>query len=112
MGYRTRRAATELKALSIRWHEIELSKLNEINLKLEKIMATQDEMAIEMATITAQIAKIGEESKATLQKVADLEAVLATQGGVTPALQTAFDALKSQVTVVDNLIPDAPPPVV
>lgn len=112
MGYRTRRATTELKALSIRWHEIELSKLNEINLKLEKIMQSQEEMAIEMTAIAAQVAKIGEESKATLQKVADLEAVLATQGGVTPALQTAFDALKSQVLIVDNLIPDAPPPVV
>lgn len=112
MGYRTRRAITELKALCTKQHETELLKINELNLKLEKIMGTQDEMAIEMAAVTAQIAKIGEESKTTLQKVADLEAALATQGGVTPALQAAFDALKSQVVIVDALIPDAPPPVV
>lgn len=98
-----------LIALLIKQHKSQLSKLNELDNQLKEIMANQTDMAAEMATITAQIAKIGEESKATLQKVTDLEAALANQGGVTPALQTAFDALKAQVTVVDNLIPDAPP---
>lgn len=109
MGYRTRLALTELKALIIKHHETELSKINELNNQLKTIMSTQSEMAAEMATITAQVAKIGEESKATLQKVADLEAALGNQTGVTPALQSAFDALKAQVTVVDDLIPDVPP---
>lgn len=108
MGYRTRRAITELKALCIKQHETELSKINELNLKLETIMGKQIDMANEMAAITAQVAKIGEESKATLQKVADLEAALATQDSVTPALQDAFNALKNQVIIVDDLIPDSP----
>jgi hypothetical protein len=112
MGYRTRRAISELKALCIKQHGIELLKIHELNLKLETIMGKQIDMAQEMAAITAQVAKIGEESKATLQKVADLEAALAAQDSVTPELQTAFDALKAQVTVVDDLIPDATPPVV
>lgn len=73
-------------------------------------MAKQSEMAADMATVTAQIAKIGEESKKTLQKVTDLETALGNQEDVSPELQSAFDALKAQVTVVDDLIPDAPAP--
>lgn len=99
-----------LITLAIKHHKSQLSKLNELDNQLKEIMAKQSDLAQEMATITAQVAKIGEESKATLQKVADLEAALASQDNVTPELQAAFDALKSQVTVVDDLIPDAPQP--
>jgi hypothetical protein len=79
-----------------------------IHQKLSKIMSTQQEIADGLAALTSQVAKIGEESKVTLQKVIDLEAALANQDNVSPALQSAFDALKAQVTVVDDLIPDAP----
>lgn len=71
-------------------------------------MGKQADLAADMATVTAQIAKIGVESTATLQKVKDLEDALANQDNVSPELQNAFDALKAQVTVVDDLIPDAP----
>jgi len=81
--------------------------INHITKKTLKIMAKQSELAQELAAITAQIAKIGTEVTATLQKVADLEAALANQDAVSPELQAAFDALKTQVTVVDDLIPDA-----
>jgi phosphoribosylformimino-5-aminoimidazole carboxamide ribonucleotide (ProFAR) isomerase len=76
--------------------------------KLNKIMSTQQEIADGLTQATEQLKKIGTESTATLKKVIDLEAALANQPGVTPELQTAFDALKVQVQVVDDLVPDAP----
>lgn len=76
--------------------------------KLNSISMTQEELAQGLADVTAQVAKIGVESKTTLQKVSDLEAALAGQDNVSPAVQTAFEALKAQVQVVDDLIPDAP----
>ena len=68
-------------------------------------MSTQAELAAEILIVKEQVSKIGVETSVTLQKVADLEAALANQGSVTPELQSAFDALKVQVTVVDDLIP-------
>jgi len=72
-------------------------------------MSNQTDIAQGLTALTAQVAKIGEESKATLQKVADLEAAI-NNAPVTPELQAAFDALKAQVILVDDLIPDAPAP--
>lgn len=69
-------------------------------------MSTQQELATQLNEITAQVSKIGTETTALVQKVADLEAALANQSNVTPELQAAFDALKAQVTVVDDLVPD------
>ena len=68
-------------------------------------MATQAEIAqgiadatAQLQAVAAQVAKVGSETAVTLQKVADLEVVIASLGGtVDPALQTAFDALKTQV---------------
>lgn len=76
--------------------------------KLEKIMATQAELAQTLADVSAQVAKIGTETSATLQKVADLEAALASAGEVSAEVQAAVDALKAQVQVVDDLVADAP----
>lgn len=73
-------------------------------------MAKQSEMATDMKAVTAQVAKIGEESKKTLAVVAELQAVIDGLDNVTPELQAAFDALKIQVTAVDDLIPDTPAP--
>lgn len=91
-------------------HRIELAKINELEHQLKHIAMKQSELAEQLTTITGQVAKIGTESAATLQKVADLEAALANQDNVTPEVQAAFDALKAQVTVVDDLVPDAPAP--
>lgn len=79
-----------------------------IHQKLEKIMSTQTEFAAQVQAISTQVAKIGEESKITLQKVIDLEAALANQDNVSPELQAAVDELKQQVQVVDDLVADAP----
>lgn len=94
-----------------------------LQLMKEQIMATQAEIAqgiadatAQLQAVAAQVAKVGSETAVTLQKVADLEVVIASLGGtVDPALQTAFDALKTQVQLVadataavDALVPDAP----
>jgi hypothetical protein len=76
--------------------------------ELQKIMATQSELAAQLTAIGVQLGKVASESSATLAKVAELEAALASAGNVTPELQAAFDALKSQVQLVDDLVPDAP----
>lgn len=82
-----------------------LTALNEIK---ELIMGTQTELAADIANVTAQVAKIGTETAALLQKVTDLQTIIDSQGGVSPELQAAVDALKAQITVVDDLVPDAP----
>jgi septal ring factor EnvC (AmiA/AmiB activator) len=74
----------------------------------KKIIMTQAELAEQMNEQTAKITKIGTESTKTLEKVAELEEALNNQDNVSPELQAAFDNLKAQVTVVDDLIPDAP----
>jgi uncharacterized coiled-coil DUF342 family protein len=96
-----------------------LSKIfDQINLlksKLEIMAKTQLELAEDVKAITAQLQKVGNESAKTLQKVEELQAVIDNLPNVTPELQTAFDELKTQAKVVDDLVPDAiepPPPVV
>ncbi len=73
-------------------------------------MATDAELAQGLADLTTQVAKIGTETQTLITKVADLEAALAASGTVDPAVQAAFDALKAQVTTVDDMVPDAPAP--
>lgn len=68
----------------------------------------QTELATQLAEITTTVNRIGEETKTTLTKVTELETALANQDNVTAEVQAAFDALKAQVTVVDELIPNAP----
>ncbi len=83
-----------------------VTPLNEIK---ELIMSTQAEVTELLNAATTQLQKIGAESAATLQKVLDLEAVIASMGtNVTPELQAAVDALRAQVQLVDDLVPDAP----
>ena len=75
------------------------------------IMTTSAEITQGLTDVTALVAKIGTESAATLQKVTELEAVIAASaaGTVSPELTAAFEALKAQVLVVDALVPDATP---
>lgn len=71
---------------------------------------TQAELAQDLRNVTEQIRKIGVETGATLQRVTDLETLLAGGGTVTPEVQTALDALKTQAQLTDDLVPDVPPP--
>lgn len=89
------------------FHELR-GLLIENNLKLDKIMAEQSELAAQLQEVTAQVAKISTETAATLQKVTDLEAALDAADDVSPEVQAAFDALKSQVQQLDDQVPDVP----
>jgi hypothetical protein len=81
---------------------------HELNAKVETIMATQTELAAELAAVTAKVAKIGLETATTLDKVVELEGALVAGGNTSPAVDEALTALKAQVQLVDDLIPDAP----
>jgi hypothetical protein len=76
--------------------------------KVNAIVTTQAELAADLTAVKDQITKIGAETTATLQKVADLETALGNAGNVSPEVQAAFDALKASVQAVDDLVPDAP----
>ncbi len=74
---------------------------------LEKLMSTQEELAASLAQVSEQVAKIGTETSTLVQKVDDLTAALAAAGNTTPEVDAALAALQAQVTVVDDLVPDA-----
>ena len=75
-----------------------------------RLMATQDELKVQLDEMTAQADKIGGETRTLLTRIEDLLVQLANAANVTPELQAAADALKAQLTVVDELVPDAPEP--
>ena len=83
-----------------------LRKLTTIHLKLDILMASQTELAAELAAKTAQIRKtIGE---ITSKLDALLEQINNAQ--VSPELRAAADALGTAVQAADDIVPDAPPP--
>lgn len=71
-------------------------------------MGKQQELAGELNKVTEQLKKIGTESAKTLDAVKKLEEQIANQE-VSAELQKAFDDLKAQVQIVDELVPDATP---
>jgi predicted nucleic acid-binding Zn-ribbon protein len=84
-----------------------------------EIIASLQDATAQLTATTEQLAKVGVETATTLQKVTDLETVIASLqasgAGVSPALVAAVDALKAQVlatqaatTAVDVLVADAP----
>lgn len=78
---------------------------------LHKIMATQSESAAQVQKLTDEVNKIGTETRSLLTKIDELMAIIASgQVQTSPELQAAIDALQAQVQVVDDLVPDAPPP--
>lgn len=70
-------------------------------------MSTQAELASSLTAISEQVAKIGVESGKTLEKVTALEDALRNAGNTTPEVDAALAALKAQVQIVDDLVPDA-----
>jgi len=80
-----------------------------INYKVGIIMASQEQLAADLNALTAQVAHIGSETSATLQKVVELEAALAAAGATTPEVDAALAALKAQAQATDELVPDAAP---
>lgn len=81
--------------------------LAEIRELKEIVMSTQAELAANLTEILATVTKVGDETRALIAKVADLEAAIATAGNTTPEVDAALQALRDQVAVVDALVPDA-----
>lgn len=75
---------------------------------LEKIMATQAQLADDLNKLNDQIKKIGAETSKTLQKVTDLEALLKAGGNTTPEVDAAMAAAKTSAQAADDLVPDQP----
>ncbi len=85
-------------------------KLRRLLRKVNVIMATQAQLTAQITALSDQVAKVGAETTKSLQMIADLQALIAAGGTVTPELQTAVDALAAQLKTVDDLIPDPPSP--
>jgi chromosome segregation ATPase len=83
--------------------------LSAITRKLTSIMTTQAELAQNLSNVATQVAKIGDETRTLLSRVADLTAALEAAGWTTPEVDAALAALQDQVGVVDALVPDAAP---
>jgi hypothetical protein len=66
-------------------------------------MATQAELAQDIANLTAQNDKARAE---VVGKIADLEAALAAGGPVSAEVEAAFAALKASVQADDDLVAD------
>lgn len=90
-------------------HQEMMRKLDALLVQGGRLMATQQEMVVQINGLKDQVAKIGTETSTLITKVNDLLAIIAA-GPVTPELQAAVDSLKAQVQVVDDLVPDPVPP--
>lgn len=79
-------------------------------LALRKVMVSQAQLASDLITVKESVAKIGNETSALVQKVADLEAAIGNAGETSPEVDSALQALKDQIQVVDELVADVPAP--
>ena len=77
-----------------------------IHERLDKIMATQTELAALLATIATQITKAKTEVIAKIQALTD---AVAAAGTVTPEVQAATEALAALAQQLDDIVPDVPP---
>lgn len=81
------------------------------------IMATQSELAADLKLVLAQQQKTAAEIAAvqaaqtlSLQKITELEAIIAAGGGPSQELIDAVAEVKAQAQIVDDLIPDVAAP--
>ncbi len=71
-------------------------------------MTTVQELAPQIEALTAQVTKIGAETRSLITKVQDLTDALAATP-VPADVEAALVALADQVAVVDALVPDEVP---
>jgi len=87
-----------------RWAGVDLGgTLQTISLKLEIIMATQDELAAALTAAADKTDKIIAEVQAS---TAALQAAIAAAGASTPAVDAALARLTASLTIADDLNPD------
>lgn len=107
-------AAAADNAVSLKLDAI-FQSLATLGINLEGLRMDQAQLAQNLRTVTAQVAKIGTETAATLQQVIDLRNTIGAAGSVvTQEVIDALTALQAQAQLTDDLVPDvpAPPPVV
>jgi hypothetical protein len=83
--------------------------LKHIEKKLDQIMATQAEIVAQLATVKSTLDKVATEETALMDKIAELQAIIAATPDATPELVAAVQAVADQAGVLDALVPDAPP---
>ena len=105
----SRRNRLLLKTINAKLNLV-LLRLDEMEREVEDVMATQEEIVVTLTAANERLKKVGAETSALLVKIEELKAVVAV-GPVSPALQAAVDAVVAQAGVLDDLVPDAPPPV-
>jgi ABC-type transporter Mla subunit MlaD len=98
-----------VKQKHIHYHFHLGSGLPAILSRLETIMTTVTEIAARVEAQTAQVAKIGEETRSLITKINDLTSALANAALPEDAID-ALDALDAQLGIVDGLVADLPAP--
>lgn len=84
---------------------LEPISLFKIFLKLNKIMASQAELAQALVDLKTQLTKVAGEITGQIQA---LEDALANAGGTTPEVDAALAEVKTAVQALDDLNPDKP----
>jgi len=80
----------------------------QINQLKELMTMKLSEVTAGLVSANAQLTKIHAETVALKQKVADLQTVIDSMGDEAPAdLVEAFNAVKAQLQIVDDEVPDA-----
>ena len=87
---------------------IVVPQLTNINRKLNTIMASQKELADKLTAIGDELDKATAEIVAAIQALKD---ALAAAGGTTPEVDAAVVRLEGGAKSLDDLNPDAAPPV-
>jgi hypothetical protein len=81
-----------------------LFNIKVLQLTINSIIMTQEELALQLIAIKEQNDKARQER---LDNVARLEQAIIDAGTVSPAVQEALEALRVSVEIDDNIIPDA-----
>jgi uncharacterized protein (DUF2344 family) len=87
---------------------IKRSTLSKLQKTIEKIDMTQDELVQQLKDDSAKIIKIGTETRSLLTKVQELLDQIAA-GTVKQEVTDAAADVQTQLGIVDDLVPDAPP---
>jgi ubiquinone biosynthesis protein UbiJ len=92
--------------LSRTWARVGWCSQNALEKQINKIMLNQSELAVQLTALTTQVQHIGVETDTLKTKITDLETAINNGGTVSPEVESALNALKAQVQVVDDLVPD------
>ena len=73
------------------------------------VVMNQQELLDRLNAADAAIVKIGTETTALLQAIANMQAAIDAAGNTTPEVDAALAALLAHAQAVDELVPDAAP---